>query len=81
MNKTLLQEAIVVGVCIVIIGSIVSYSIKLLSPNKLPDVCKDWNKFYIMEICLFLTGFIAHFIFEYVGANKWYCKNGNACKK
>lgn len=30
---------------------------------------------------LFLIGLFGHFIFEAVGANKWYCKNGYSCKK
>ena len=47
----------------------------------LPPVCKDWNKNYIMEISLFLTGFLTHLAFEFMGANKWYCKYGNACLK
>lgn len=31
-------------------------------------------------LAVFLTGFISHFIFEYIGANKWYCKYGKACQ-
>ncbi len=30
---------------------------------------------------LFLLGAIAHLLFELIGANKWYCKNGTACKE
>jgi hypothetical protein len=37
-----------------------------------------------MGICkgmsVFMTGVIGHIIFEVTGANKWYCKNGSACK-
>tara|TARA_B100001094_G_C18184044_1_gene802633 strand:- start:142 stop:501 length:360 start_codon:yes stop_codon:yes gene_type:complete len=29
----------------------------------------------------FLLGFILHIICELTGVNKWYCRNGNACKK
>lgn len=28
----------------------------------------------------FVVGCCAHLIFEYTGANRWYCDNGNACK-
>ena len=28
----------------------------------------------------FLTGVLGHLMFEYAGANKWYCKHGAACK-
>ena len=31
-------------------------------------------------LAVFLTGFISHFLFEYIGANKWYCKYGRACQ-
>ena len=28
----------------------------------------------------FVTGVIIHLLCEGTGINKWYCKNGNACK-
>ena len=80
---TLLIEALVVGVVTVIVGTIVGFLVAKFYPMKvsLPDECKNYNKYFIMEICLFFTGFIAHLLFEVVGGNKWYCKNGVACKK
>ena len=33
------------------------------------------------KILLFMVGFIAHFLFEIMGANRWYCKHGSACKR
>lgn len=77
----LLIEAIVVGIAVIIFGTLVSWILKCMFKVDLPPVCKDWNKNYVMEIALFLTGVITHFFFELVGANKWYCKNGNACRK
>ena len=41
----------------------------------------DWNKYYVMEIALFFTGFCLHLGCEFTGINKWYCKHGNACSK
>ncbi len=73
-------EAITVGLGLVIVGTIVSWVMSKISNTELPPVCKDWNKNYIMEISLFLTGVIAHFAFEFSGINRWYCKNGYACK-
>jgi multisubunit Na+/H+ antiporter MnhE subunit len=69
-----------VGIVLVIIGIIVTNLFKFIHNNNLPDVCKNWNKNYIMEINLFLIGFIAHMLFEMIGANKWYCSNGYACR-
>tara|TARA_B000000557_G_C20789575_1_gene450364 strand:+ start:242 stop:481 length:240 start_codon:yes stop_codon:yes gene_type:complete len=76
----LLKEAIIVGIATVIIGSIVGFIIGKFFSNNLPKICKEWNKHHVMEISLFLTGFILHILCEFIGINKWYCKNGNACR-
>jgi membrane-bound ClpP family serine protease len=78
--KGLLIEALVVGVATVVVGSIVGLLVGKVLGSDLPSVCKDWNKKYAMEISLFLTGAVLHLLFELVGGNKWYCKNGVACK-
>ena len=71
MNK-LLTESFLTGLMLVIMGTIVSFIVD--------KVCRGcWNEKYVMEISLFFTGFIAHLSFEYIGLNKWYCKNGHAC--
>ena len=77
----LLIEATVVGIATVIIGSIVGFILGKGVSTNLPKICKIWNKNHIMELCLFLTGFILHIVCEYLRINKWYCTNGNACKK
>lgn len=76
----LIIESIVVGIIVVIIGSIVGYFLGKTMGINLPQVCKTWNKNHIMELSLFLTGVIVHLLCEYTQLNKWYCKNGNACK-
>lgn len=81
VNLNLLKEASVVGAIVVIVGTVVGFIVSMFMQNDMPMECKDWNKNFVMEICLFFTGFLAHVIFELIGANKWYCKNGNACKK
>lgn len=81
MNLTRLGiEGVVVGFYIVLVGTIVTYFFGHLTKVELPPVCKDWNKNYAMEVSLFLTGFLGHLFLEVVGINKWYCKNGHACK-
>tara|TARA_B100001057_G_C22475052_1_gene804203 strand:+ start:411 stop:659 length:249 start_codon:yes stop_codon:yes gene_type:complete len=79
----LLIEAVVVGIVTVIVGSIVGFFVGSFYPMKvqLPKQCKNYNKYFIMEVSLFFTGFFAHLLFDITGGNKWYCKNGVACKK
>ena len=76
----LLIEAVVVGISVVIIGSLVGYVVGRSLSVDIPKLCKEWNKNHIMEITLFLTGFILHLVCEFSGVNGWYCDNGNACK-
>lgn len=78
--KNLFTEAIIVGIVTVFVGTLVSWGLGKSFSVDLPPVCKDWNKNYVMEISLFLTGFLAHLGFEFAGFNKWYCKNGVACR-
>ena len=44
------------GVLTLILGTITSALFSAFFSADLPDVCKDWNKHYAMEICLFITG-------------------------
>jgi hypothetical protein len=76
----LLIESIFVGIATVIMGSIVGYIVGKSSSMDLPKICKKWNKNHVMEKTLFLTGVLIHLICECIGVNRWYCKNGNACK-
>tara|TARA_A100001015_G_scaffold127945_1_gene141853 strand:- start:172 stop:414 length:243 start_codon:yes stop_codon:yes gene_type:complete len=78
MNQ-IITEAIVVGIITVIIGNISGLLVASMLKVNLPEICKDWNKYYTMEITLFLTGVLIHLLCEFIGINKWYCKNGNAC--
>ena len=77
----LLKELVVVGLFNVILGTIIGFVLgKVLRP-KLPSICDTWNKFYIMEATLFLSGVAIHLFFEIAGINQWFCTNGNACRK
>ena len=75
----LIYEAIVVGIATVIFGNIAAFLVGPFFKVDLPGECKNWNKFYAMEITLFVTGFLIHLFCEFSGINKWYCKNGFAC--
>ena len=72
---SLFIEAITVGFMVLIGGTILIHFLSYLF-----SVSYN-NKHYVIEISLFLTGFLIHIICEFTGINKWYCKYGNACKK
>jgi hypothetical protein len=78
----LLIEAIVVGIFFAIVGIIASFIAKGFVPSAIaPEfkaACAVWNKYYVMEITLFLTGFLGHLICEAFGINAWYVINGAA---
>ena len=78
---SLIVEAVVVGFMVLIGGTLVSRLLASSFSVKLPAVCKNWNKHHLMEISLFLTGFFVHLLCEMVGFNKWYCKQGHACRR
>lgn len=79
--QQLVIEAIFVGILTVIVGTFVSFVLGKSFSTNLPKICKTWNKNHIMEISLFLTGFMIHLLCEFSGLNKWYCNNGYACQK
>lgn len=78
----LFYEAFVVGVATIIFGNLAAFVMSpLLFKVELPKVCGTWNKFYSMEITLFMTGFLLHLFSEFSGINRWYCNNGVACSR
>ena len=78
MCKQLVVEATIVGLATILVGVGIQ---ELLKRTTLKVKCEtpcDWNKNYIREIGLFLTGFMLHILFEMLGANSWYVKHGSA---
>lgn len=70
-------EALFVGIVSGIFGLIISTIFMLFSKDF------SWKKYHFWPqvlLSFFVTGFILHLVFEIAGANKWYCKHGNACK-
>ena len=68
----LIAEVIIVGFIFAVIGSILTYG---FSGQTHADSMGS------VFAIFFLTGAIGHVLFEALGANAWYCKNGNACQK
>ena len=65
------KEAFFVGIITIIIGIIIKYFINLFF--------KEIN-IYVFILILFITGFVIHIECQIIGINKYYCKNGAACK-
>ena len=63
----LVVEAIAVGIVIVIVSFLLDKVDNRLKKNE--------------YLFLFVVGSFTHLVFEAMGFNVWYCKNGNACKK
>ena len=72
-----LIEAVVIGSIVVVVAYLVGWLLGTMHILKvdLPDECKDWNKLHIMEVTLFITGFLMHIFFEALGLNRWYVQN------
>ena len=61
--SSLFIKAIIAGCVFVILGLIISFLSKGLNPELPPD-CKKWNKYHVMEISLFVYGFIFRYLLE-----------------
>ena len=78
MCKQLIIEAVIVGLATILVGVCVQELLKKTSLKVKCETPCDWNKNYIREIGLFITGFMLHILFEIMGANNWYVKHGSA---
>ena len=75
---TIWYEALVVGIAIGVIGFLVSLAIMYYTdPNFSLAKYHFWKEVVVSYI---LTGIVAHLLFEYFGANAWYCRHGVACQ-
>jgi len=68
-------ESIIVGIVIGIVGICVYIAEIRMYGRCLPSVTKLSG----LYINLFITGALSHILFEKLGGNEWYCKNGYAC--
>ncbi len=77
-NKVrIFKEACFMGLMLVLFGYLSSIIVKPFLHVSLPDVCKGWNRYYVMEISLFTAGFMLHIFLEWIGANKRYAEYRN----
>ncbi len=71
-----LIEALVVGLVTAIVGLVIATSLMFTEKDFSLKSYTFWPR---VMLGYFLTGFVLHLLFESIGANKWYCRNGNAC--
>jgi hypothetical protein len=65
--KELLIEASVIGILTVLVGLLAGWIAK--SIVGVGRNCEGWNDTHVMELSLFLTGFLLHAGFEVAGLN------------
>ena len=75
-NLLLLIEASIVGVVVALVGTLLTFLFVKLSGKSTKFI---WN--FSMFSVLFLTGALAHLLFEVIGFNKYYCKMFNKTRK
>ena len=68
-NLQLIIEAAIVGISVMIMGTIVTYIWATISGKSTKFI---WNM--AMFASLFLIGFLLHLFYEFAGLNKYYCK-------
>ena len=79
MNPIVLLEALIVGIFTTIFGFIISTVMMYLFVTDFSF--KKYHYWHYIVSSYFITGFLFHIICEATNINKWYCVNGNACKK
>ena len=67
-------DACIIGFISIFVGYLSGFLLSNISNkiNNLPEICHNWNKNYIMEKTLFLTGFLIYIIFQITGINYWF---------
>lgn len=72
----LIKEVIFVGIITAIFGFLISTGLMFFNKDFKLAEYHFWPQ---VMLGYFITGMIIHILFEMLGFNKWYCKNGNAC--
>lgn len=63
MDQYLTYKAIITGIVFLIIGLLISMIFGFLKPE-LPTDCEIWDKYYVMEVTFFFSGFVFRFLLE-----------------
>lgn len=78
MTGKLIVEALAVGLVSAVVGMIIATALMFTSKNFKLSQYHFWPR---VAFSYFITGFVIHLGMEAFGANRWYCKNGVACKE
>jgi len=78
MCLAVITEAVLIGLVAAIVGTIISTLFMLRSKRFSWKTYDFWPR---IALSYFVTGALLHLMFEATGANRWYCKHGNSCKK
>ncbi len=60
-NPKTFYQAVMFGVIMILLGLLLSMIFGFLKPE-LPKECETWDKYYVMEVILFLSGFILRYL-------------------
>lgn len=60
-NPKTFYQAVMFGIVSILLGLILSIIFGFLKPE-LPEECSEWDKYYVMEVIMFLTGFILRYL-------------------
>ena len=61
INSKIFYQACMFGVVSVFLGLLLSMIFGFLKPE-LPKECELWDKYYVMEVIMFLTGFTLRYL-------------------
>jgi ABC-type antimicrobial peptide transport system permease subunit len=76
--KQLLLEVLIVGLITALVGFIVSTALMYVFVKKFSQ--KKYHFWWQVALSYFITGCLVHLLCQATGANRWYCKNGAACR-
>lgn len=69
-NPKTFYQAVMFGIVSVLLGLIFSMIFGFLKPE-LPEECNEWDKYYVMEVVMFLTGFTLRYLMTYETIGKY----------
>lgn len=69
-SPKIFYQAVMFGVVTVLLGLILSMVFGFLKPE-LPVECEVWDEYYVMEVTLFLTGFVIRYLLTNQSVSKY----------